>query len=278
MPATPSPTTAITDQITRALPSDTVKYPKLTINFTALVFSARSYPTEDPECSTRIHSSINVITICPKQPDISRNNNPRGEEQEENDNPENINTNPSSLPDPSVSFVTEKVHKLNSFLESFSLVPQSPDTKFVSIKKDDEDVMFIEIIKKYVDSHEEELEEDENMMIREMGVEYFDIFLTRTTSIHNTYEWPDSTLFFKKPNHYHNGAEEIAYKMPQDREQYNSLSDLKKEHTKSVYFRKAEDKRRRVDYVMSKILGFYKECLELGPEYLTVLEEEGGVT
>ncbi|GJU20101.1 hypothetical protein Tco_1153443 [Tanacetum coccineum] len=95
---------AITDQITRALPSDTVKYPKLTINFTALVFSARSYPTEDPECSTRIHSSINVITICPKQPDISRNNNPRGEEQEENDNPENINTNPSSLPDPSVSF------------------------------------------------------------------------------------------------------------------------------------------------------------------------------
>ncbi|GJZ61316.1 hypothetical protein Tco_0617453 [Tanacetum coccineum] len=145
---------AITDQITRALPSDTVKYPKLTINFTALVFSARSYPTEDPECSTRIHSSINVITICPKQPDISRNNNPRGEEQEENDNLENTNTHPSSLP----------IHQSHSHQK----------------KKDDEDVMFIEIIKKYVDSHEEELEEDENMMIREMGVEYFDIFLTRS--------------------------------------------------------------------------------------------------
>ncbi|GKD76548.1 hypothetical protein Tco_1339169, partial [Tanacetum coccineum] len=41
---------------------------------------------------------------------------------------------------------------------------------------------------------------------------------------------------------------------------------------KSVYFRNEEDKRRGVDYVMSKILGFYKECLELRPE------DEGGVT
>nr|GEU86750.1 LOB domain-containing protein 6 [Tanacetum cinerariifolium] len=41
-----------------------------------------------------------------------------------------------------------------------------------------------------------------------------------------------------------------------------------KEHTKSVYFKNEEDKRREVEYVMNKILGFYKECLELGPEYL----------
>ncbi|GJT32194.1 hypothetical protein Tco_0922613 [Tanacetum coccineum] len=33
-----------------------------------------------------------------------------------------------------------------------------------------------------------------------------------------------------------------------------------------------EDNKRGVDYVMNKILGFYKECLELGPEYLTGLE------
>ncbi|GJR65754.1 hypothetical protein Tco_0011819 [Tanacetum coccineum] len=169
----------------------------MTINSTTLVFSARSYPTKDPKCSTRIHSSINVITICPKQSDISQNNNPGGEEQEEKDNSENINTIPSSPPDPSVSF------------------------------EDDGDVMFIEIIKKYDDSLEEELEEDENMMTGEMGVEYFDIFLTRS---------------------------ELAY------------------------HKNEEDKRRRVDYVMSKILGFYKECLELGLEYLTGLEEEGGVT
>ncbi|GJR81517.1 hypothetical protein Tco_0152302 [Tanacetum coccineum] len=60
-----------------------------------------------------------------------------------------------------------------------------------------------------------------------------------------------------------NGAKEIAYKIPHKIEQFDSLSELEKEHTQSVYFRNEEDKKRRVDYVMSKILGFYKECLEL---------------
>ncbi|GJZ39400.1 hypothetical protein Tco_0585963 [Tanacetum coccineum] len=60
-------------------------------------------------------------------------------------------------------------------------------------------------------------------------------------------------------------------------DQYNSLSNLEKEHTKSIYLRNEEDKRRGVDYVMSKILGFYKECLELGPEYVTGLDDDGEV-
>ncbi|GJZ64046.1 hypothetical protein Tco_0620467 [Tanacetum coccineum] len=38
------------------------------------------------------------------------------------------------------------------------------------------------------------------------------------------------------------GTNEIAYKMPYKIEQYNSLSDLEKEHTKSVYLRNNEDK------------------------------------
>ncbi|GJV33646.1 hypothetical protein Tco_1394046, partial [Tanacetum coccineum] len=74
------------------------------------------------------------------------------------------------------------------------------------------------------------------------------------------------------------GTNEIAYTMPHKIEQYNLLSNLEKEHAKPVYLRNEEDKRRGIDYVMSKILGFYKECLELGPEYLAVLEDEGGVT
>ncbi|GJZ53191.1 hypothetical protein Tco_0608076 [Tanacetum coccineum] len=72
-----------------------------------------------------------------------------------------------------------------------------------------------------------------------------------------------------------NGTDEISYKMPHKIEQYNSLSDLNKEHTKSVYLRNEEDKRIGVEYVMSKILGFYKECLELGPKYLTGIADEG---
>ncbi|GJV55447.1 hypothetical protein Tco_1456452 [Tanacetum coccineum] len=74
-----------------------------------------------------------------------------------------------------------------------------------------------------------------------------------------------------------NRDDEVAYKMPHKIEQYNSLSNLEKEHTKSVYLRNDKDKRSGVDYVMSKILGFYKECLELGPEYVTGLDDEGEV-
>ncbi|GJS74842.1 hypothetical protein Tco_0707683 [Tanacetum coccineum] len=67
---------AITDRIIGELPSDTVKTPKQNTNATSPVLSAHSYPTKEPQCSTQIHSSINAITICPKQPDKSQNSNP----------------------------------------------------------------------------------------------------------------------------------------------------------------------------------------------------------
>nr|GEU80926.1 retrotransposon Orf1 [Tanacetum cinerariifolium] len=51
------------------------------------------------------------------------------------------------------------------------------------------------------------------------------------------------------------GIDEISYKIPHKMEQFNSLSDFEKEHTKSVYFRNEEDKRRGVHYV---ILNFIK--------------------
>ncbi|GJV95295.1 hypothetical protein Tco_1546872, partial [Tanacetum coccineum] len=57
---------AITDRMAGALPSDTVKNSKLNVNTATLVLSARSYPTEDPQCSTHIHGLINAITIHPK--------------------------------------------------------------------------------------------------------------------------------------------------------------------------------------------------------------------
>ncbi|GJU30720.1 hypothetical protein Tco_1174309 [Tanacetum coccineum] len=75
-----------------------------------------------------------------------------------------------------------------------------------------------------------------------------------------------------------NGINEVAYKMPHKIEQNDSLSDIEKEHTKSVYLRNEEDKRRGVEYIMSKIQGFYKECLELGPKYLRGMNDVGEVT
>ncbi|GJY50719.1 hypothetical protein Tco_0441566 [Tanacetum coccineum] len=87
-----------------------------------------------------------------------------------------------------------------------------------------------------------------------------------------THDSPEGVVRFT------NRTDEVAYKMPHMIEQYNSLSDLEKEHKKSVYLRNKEDKKRGVEYVVTKVLGFYKECLELGPEYVTGMDDEGEVT
>ncbi|GJR71759.1 MAK10-like protein [Tanacetum coccineum] len=53
------------------------------------------------------------------------------------------------------------------------------------------------------------------------------------------------------------------------------ISNMTHDHPKEL---NKEDKRRGVEYVMNKILGFYKECLELRPEYLTGVDDGGEVT
>ncbi|GJY40196.1 MAK10-like protein [Tanacetum coccineum] len=134
---------AIIDRIAGTLPSDMVKNSKLS---TSPVLSARSYPTEDPQCSTHVHGLINAIIIHPKQQSDSHDDITKENEDEEKDNPKNIHANPSTPPDLYVSFITEKVLKLNSLFESLGLVPQSSNTELVCTKRDDVDVMFIEIV------------------------------------------------------------------------------------------------------------------------------------
>ncbi|GJW95891.1 hypothetical protein Tco_0175563 [Tanacetum coccineum] len=104
---------AIIDQMAGALPSDTVKIPKLNINTTTSVLSACSYPTEDPQCSTHIYGSINGVTIHPKQQSDSHDDELAESGEEEKDSQENTNTNPSTSPDPSVLFIIEKIVKKN---------------------------------------------------------------------------------------------------------------------------------------------------------------------
>nr|GEW26815.1 hypothetical protein [Tanacetum cinerariifolium] len=246
---------AIIDRIAGILPSDMVKNPKLS---TYPVLSAHSYPTEDPQCSNQTYGSINAITIHTKQQSTSYDDGER-ENKEEEDNPNNIYVNPPTPPDPSVTFITKNVLKFNSFLESLGLVPSSSNTELIFTKEEDGDVMFIEIILKDENSFKEEPRARGNFtyVVDFMIVEDISSIIDpRFTNENN----------------------EVAYKMPHKIEQYNSLSNLEKEHTKSVYLRNEEDKRRGVDYVTSKILGFYKECLELGPEYVTRMEEKGEVT
>ncbi|GKC26616.1 hypothetical protein Tco_1033910, partial [Tanacetum coccineum] len=166
---------AITDRIAGALPSDTVKNLKLN---TSPVLSARSYPTKDPQCSTHIHGSINAVTIHPKQQSDSHNDEPTESEEEEKDSSENTNTNPSASPDPSVSFITEKVRKLNSFFESLGFVPKLSGTELVCTKGDDDDVMFTEIVQ-HDNSGDKEPEAGEH------EVEYFDTFPTRSELVYH---------------------------------------------------------------------------------------------
>ncbi|GJW43949.1 hypothetical protein Tco_0072748 [Tanacetum coccineum] len=319
---------AITNQITGTLPSDMVKNLKLG---THPISSALSYTTKDPQSSTHIHSSINAITIHPKQPEESQVN-----ETDEN-SLGNISSNPHPQPNPLASITTEQVQKLNLMLESLGLVPQSSNTKFVCTKEEDEEVMFIEIIRDDDEPHNESPNEGEGTTTKGPAVEYFDTFPTRDELAYHkklnpredanegisnftgrikgmhvfignfTYvvdfmivedissiidprlsqvvlRWPFieiSNMTHDLPEgvvRFTNGDDEVAYKIPHKIEQYNSLSNLEKEHTKPVYLRNEEDKRKGVDYVMSKILGFYKECLELGPEYVTRLDDEGEVT
>ncbi|GJS95150.1 hypothetical protein Tco_0802118 [Tanacetum coccineum] len=109
---------AITDQIASTLPSDTVKNPKLG---THPISSTCSYPTMDPQCSIQIHSSINTITIHPKQQSDSHNRTKEKKEKEKG-NPENHLDSPTP-PDPSILFITKKVLIFNSLFESLGLVP-----------------------------------------------------------------------------------------------------------------------------------------------------------
>ncbi|GKC24846.1 hypothetical protein Tco_1026996 [Tanacetum coccineum] len=141
---------AITDRITGTLPNDTAKNPKLS---TYPVLSTCSYPTEDPE----------------------------KENKKEENNPKNIHVDPPTPPDPSVTFIIEKVLKFNSFFESLGLVPPSSNTELICTKEEDGDVMFIEIILKDENSRKEEPEAGGK------EVEYFDIFQTRSELAYHKY-------------------------------------------------------------------------------------------
>ncbi|GKD57868.1 hypothetical protein Tco_1291255 [Tanacetum coccineum] len=148
---------------------------------------ARSYPTEDPQCSTQTHGSINAITVHTEQQSASYNNREK-ENKKEEDNPENIYIDPSTPPDPSVTFITEKVLKFNSFFELLRLVPLSSNTELICTKEEDGNVMFIKIIPIDDNFRKEEPE------VEGQEVEYFDIFPTRSELAYHKYLMCDPIL------------------------------------------------------------------------------------
>nr|GEU76712.1 MAK10-like protein [Tanacetum cinerariifolium] len=189
---------AIIDRIVGALPSDTVKNLKLS---TSLVLTTRSYPNMDPQCSNHIQGSINAVIIYSEKQSNSYDEKAKENKEEEKDSPENIHVNPSTPLDPSVSFITEKVLKFNSFFESLGLVPQSSDTDVVCTKGDNREVMFIELIRKNDDFSKGEPEEEGSTTTKGVGPEYFDMFPTRSELAYHKYLMcsPIPSIFLKSP-------------------------------------------------------------------------------
>ncbi|GKB10918.1 hypothetical protein Tco_0844841 [Tanacetum coccineum] len=322
---------AINDRITGAIPSGMAKNPKLNINSTSLVLSARSYSMKDPQCSSHIHCSINTITMCSKQPNRSHNNQPQDhdtimEDKYDDSFKEELGEDESTVTGgleveyfdifPTRSELTYHKYvvptgrvvvptgryvvpagkviiivspgRLSLVPTGRVLSPGSKDLSRVGSNKWYQSLLRV--------SHKKNIPRSK-ILINLTTKHLMHIFVGNFTYVSDFMIFEDISSiiqvvlgkpFVEVSNMTHdlslgvvkftNRTNEIAYKMPQKIEQYNSLLVLEKEHMKSVYLRNEEDKRRGVDYVMNKILGFYKECLEIGPEYLTRLEDEGGVT
>ncbi|GJV80536.1 hypothetical protein Tco_1516406 [Tanacetum coccineum] len=234
---------AIIDRVTRALSSDTVKKPKLNVNSTSLVLS-----TWDDGDVTFIEIIKKNDDSCKEKPKVGEK---AGVGELEVDYFDIFLTR-SELAyhkklDPReditrrVNNFTRRIKEMHVFVGNFSYVI---------------DFRIVEDISSIIDPSLSQL------VLGKPFVEISNI----------THDPPEGVVRFT------NGTDEIAYKMPHKIEQYNSLLDLEREHAKSVYLRNEEDKRRGVEYVMSKILGFYKECLEIRLEYLTGIVDEGEVT
>nr|GEV85411.1 protein kinase-like domain, concanavalin A-like lectin/glucanase domain protein [Tanacetum cinerariifolium] len=297
---------SITNRIVGALPSDTVKNLKLS---TSPVLSTRSYPNMDPQYSNHIQGSINASIIRSEKQSDSYDEKEKENEEEEKDSPKSMHVNPSTHPDPSIAFIIEKVLKFNSFFEMLGLVPQSSDNeenlKMKGLKQPkgkEKNILTysqLGIMRRKLDPWENTNNGVINFIEWIKGMHVFVgnfKYVIDCMIIEDIRSIIDPRLsqvvlgrpFVKISNTTHeplegvvrftNGNDEVTYKMPHKIEQYNSLSNLEKKHIKLVYLRNDEDKRRGVEYVMIKILGFYKECLELRPEYLTRMDDEGEVT
>nr|GEU59819.1 retrotransposon Orf1 [Tanacetum cinerariifolium] len=124
-----------------------------------ITISSKEYEPREIEIIKRDTKENDHEIIVKVEEKSKESKNKKGEEK---DDSEYIDTNPPSPPDPSVLFIIEKFY-----------------------------IMFVEIIKNYDDSSEEELEEDGNAVTRELGVEYIDRFLTRSKLTYHKYLMKD---------------------------------------------------------------------------------------
>ncbi|GJT82013.1 hypothetical protein Tco_1056355 [Tanacetum coccineum] len=215
---------AIINRIAKALPSNTVKNPKLNVNSTSPVFSARSYPTEDLNAQPKF-----TVQSTPSQ-SIKQDDDSHIEEPEVG---ENARTRESEVEyfdvfptrselayhkensDRGVNNFTGRIKGIHVFIGNFTYVT---------------DFMIVEDISSIIGPRLSQVV---------LGKPFVEIS-------NMTHDPPEGVVRFT------NGTNEVAYKMPHKIEQYNSLSDLEKEQTKSVYLRNEEDRRRGVKLYLTR--------------------------
>nr|GEU36803.1 MAK10-like protein [Tanacetum cinerariifolium] len=215
---------AITDRIAGALPSDTVKNLKLNVNSTTSVLSARSYPMEDPQCSSQIHNLINANDDSHKKgPEDEGSAMTEGLEVEyyifltRSELPYHRKLDPREDTNREVSNFMGRIKGMHVFVGNFTYVI---------------DFMIFEDISSIIDPRLSQVV---------LGKPFVEIS-------NMTRDPPEGVVRFI------NGTDEIAYKMPHKIEQYNSLLDLEKEHTKMLYLRNEKDKRKGVEYSYSSLI------------------------
>ncbi|GKA53483.1 hypothetical protein Tco_0746798, partial [Tanacetum coccineum] len=105
--------------MTGALPSNTVKNPKLNVNSTSLVPSTRSYPMEDPQSSSNPFNSVNAIKTCFKSAFIL----PKDQQQIKTLTFDNIQTLKSKEPEKAREYEFKDLHLILLVLEVLAHAP-----------------------------------------------------------------------------------------------------------------------------------------------------------
>ncbi|GJU72303.1 hypothetical protein Tco_1263708 [Tanacetum coccineum] len=249
---------AITDRLAGSLLSDTVKNPKLS---TFSVLSARSYPTEEPQCSTHIYSSINAITIHPDQQNDSRNSMAEEEEREREGDPEDTNT---------IAYIGEQ--RDTPLLEQKDII----DVDNIGSNKVDEGVKWLDVEEplNLVDISEESVYES---LIKEMpkcSLNYdFKIKKGDTRNLkipsinrkHGLMTFTDRT-------------KEVTFKTPYKDPERSRLSSEGHDLLSSRVILSEDDYDRGCRKPSDLEEGLNRDTIKLGPEYVTGMYDEGKVT
>ncbi|GJR50621.1 hypothetical protein Tco_1401142 [Tanacetum coccineum] len=297
---------AITDRIAGALPSDTVKNPKLS---TFLIFSACSYPTEDPQCSTHIHGLTNTITIHPKQQNDSRDRMAEGEEQKREGDLEDTNT---------IAYIEERRDRPLLERKDITVVDN------LGSNKDDKGIKWLDVEEPsdLVNTSEESVYESLikempkcslNYNVRKNGYEYrgrnfvglgrdmrvfvgnisYVIDFTILENIESSINPSLSHVIFRRSfieivclaiNRKHglmtfmDRTKEITFKTPYKDPKKSELSSEGHDLLSSRVILNEDDYDRGCRKPSDLEEGFYRDTIKLGPKYVTGMYDEGEVT